>query len=184
MSQCGCILWRKTADYLPGNKLQMKKILISTAIMNSNEIFWGRELILQVRNYPWANSSTCPAWKTLKMAPLSTSANGEGFWGEATSTIDWCEENYTVTTYLAEFCKWRFIFLTQLLIWAWSCLRTIKTVLHHIVSKQHLFKAFVLLSCCDMLVMHANVVHVSEVFDRKVLTRSNTFVTGAFCFLV
>ncbi|KAJ7392662.1 Alkaline ceramidase 3 [Desmophyllum pertusum] len=37
------------------------------------------------------------------MAPLSTSASGEGFWGEATSTIDWCEENYAVTAYLAEF---------------------------------------------------------------------------------
>lgn len=39
----------------------------------------------------------------LKMAPISTSGNDEGFWGEATSTIDWCEENYAVTSYLAEF---------------------------------------------------------------------------------
>ena len=28
-----------------------------------------------------------------------------GFWGEPTSTLDWCEENYVVTKYVAEFCK-------------------------------------------------------------------------------
>ncbi|EIE78529.1 hypothetical protein RO3G_03233 [Rhizopus delemar RA 99-880] len=27
----------------------------------------------------------------------------EYFWGPATSTIDWCEENYHVSPYLAEF---------------------------------------------------------------------------------
>ncbi|XP_052104391.1 alkaline ceramidase 3-like [Mytilus californianus] len=33
------------------------------------------------------------------MAPRIAS----GFWGIPTSTIDWCEENYSVTTYIAEF---------------------------------------------------------------------------------
>lgn len=37
------------------------------------------------------------------MAPFSTNGNEEGFWGEATSTLDWCEENYVVSTFLAEF---------------------------------------------------------------------------------
>lgn len=36
------------------------------------------------------------------MAPL----HREGFWGEATSTLDWCEENYVVTRYIAEFCEY------------------------------------------------------------------------------
>ncbi|KAK4517260.1 uncharacterized protein ATC70_000592 [Mucor velutinosus] len=34
------------------------------------------------------------------MSALSPTKN---FWGEVTSTIDWCEENYTVSPYLAEF---------------------------------------------------------------------------------
>ena len=28
-----------------------------------------------------------------------------GVWGEPTSTLDWCEENYVVTRYVAEFCE-------------------------------------------------------------------------------
>lgn len=35
------------------------------------------------------------------MAPRFAS----GFWGIPTATIDWCEDNYSVTTYIAEFCK-------------------------------------------------------------------------------
>lgn len=27
------------------------------------------------------------------------------FWGEKTSTLDWCEENYQHSKYIAEFCK-------------------------------------------------------------------------------
>ena len=37
------------------------------------------------------------------MAPVEV--DGEGVWGEVTSTIDWCEANYEVTTYMSEFCK-------------------------------------------------------------------------------
>lgn len=29
----------------------------------------------------------------------------DGYWGKVTSTIDWCEENYVVNRYVAEFCK-------------------------------------------------------------------------------
>jgi len=29
--------------------------------------------------------------------------NSTGYWGEVTATIDWCEHNYTLTKYLAEF---------------------------------------------------------------------------------
>ena len=28
-----------------------------------------------------------------------------GFWGPPTSTLDWCEANYDVTFYIAEFCE-------------------------------------------------------------------------------
>lgn len=38
------------------------------------------------------------------MAPsLESSVLRHGFWGPATSTIDWCEQNYEVTYYIAEF---------------------------------------------------------------------------------
>ncbi|RWS15424.1 alkaline ceramidase 3-like protein [Dinothrombium tinctorium] len=35
------------------------------------------------------------------MAPIASS--GMGFWGNVTSTIDWCEKNYDTTYYIAEF---------------------------------------------------------------------------------
>ena len=28
-----------------------------------------------------------------------------GYWGKPTSTLDFCEENYIVNFYMAEFCK-------------------------------------------------------------------------------
>ena len=33
------------------------------------------------------------------MAPINY-----GIWGKPTATIDWCEENYVVTQFIAEFC--------------------------------------------------------------------------------
>lgn len=27
------------------------------------------------------------------------------FWGDCTATLDWCEENYHLTPFIAEFCK-------------------------------------------------------------------------------
>ncbi|XP_065831394.1 alkaline ceramidase 3-like [Oscarella lobularis] len=35
--------------------------------------------------------------------PPSYPDNGTGLWGKTTSTLDWCEENYAVTIYIAEF---------------------------------------------------------------------------------
>jgi len=37
------------------------------------------------------------------MAPLES--NFEGFWGKPSATIDWCEANYEVTYFIAEFCE-------------------------------------------------------------------------------
>jgi len=37
------------------------------------------------------------------MAPLER--DFDGFWGKPTATIDWCEANYEVTYFVAEFCE-------------------------------------------------------------------------------
>eukprot|EP00049_Salpingoeca_infusionum_P019413 m.361761 g.361761 ORF g.361761 m.361761 type:complete len:269 (+) comp19858_c0_seq1:70-876(+) len=44
-------------------------------------------------------------WQTILTATMPTVPNAvdPGFWGEATATIDWCEANYVVTYYVAEF---------------------------------------------------------------------------------
>uniref|UniRef100_A0A673TNX7 Alkaline ceramidase n=1 Tax=Suricata suricatta TaxID=37032 RepID=A0A673TNX7_SURSU len=34
---------------------------------------------------------------------MAPAADREGYWGPTTSTLDWCEENYAVTWYIAEF---------------------------------------------------------------------------------
>jgi hypothetical protein len=36
---------------------------------------------------------------------LHTPTRHAGFWGESTATLDWCEENYHHTPYIAEFCN-------------------------------------------------------------------------------
>lgn len=47
----------------------------------------------------------------------------DGYWGEITSTLDWCEENYQLTFYIAEF--WNalsnLVFLGLAAIGCWSC---------------------------------------------------------------
>jgi hypothetical protein len=31
----------------------------------------------------------------------------EGFWSPSTATLDWCEENYHHTPFIAEFCTFK-----------------------------------------------------------------------------
>uniref|UniRef100_A0A8B9SU42 Alkaline ceramidase n=1 Tax=Anas platyrhynchos TaxID=8839 RepID=A0A8B9SU42_ANAPL len=37
---------------------------------------------------------------------MAPAADREGYWGPPTSTLEWCEENYAVSYYIAEFCEW------------------------------------------------------------------------------
>lgn len=56
-----------------------------------------------VKTAPPSVSPTSPI--TVIMAPA---ADRPGYWGTPTSTLDWCEENYVVSYYIAEFCKYVF----------------------------------------------------------------------------
>ena len=44
------------------------------------------------------------------MSPPMYRDSTSGYWGFPTSTMDWCEENYAVTRYIAEFCKFLIFF--------------------------------------------------------------------------
>lgn len=53
-------------------------------------------------NHGWRPIITMNKLRTKeKMPPENTFI--EGFWGDVTSTLDWCEENYVVSAFLAEF---------------------------------------------------------------------------------
>ena len=65
---------------------------------------------------------------TNNMAPSDMSGvfqrseiNFDGYWGKPTSTIDWCEANYEVSFYIAEFCKY------------WQCRGEVISVRFHFV---------------------------------------------------
>ncbi|MBN3324943.1 ACER3 ceramidase, partial [Atractosteus spatula] len=42
----------------------------------------------------------------LLVSIMAPAADRPGFWGRPTSTLDWCEENYAVSFYIAEFSEW------------------------------------------------------------------------------
>lgn len=37
------------------------------------------------------------------MPPFDFDPRNDGFWGDTTSTLDWCENNYELSWYIAEF---------------------------------------------------------------------------------
>lgn len=55
-----------------------------------------------------AERSQRSAWAAAAAAAacaMAPAADREGYWGPTTSTLDWCEENYAVTWFIAEFCE-------------------------------------------------------------------------------
>ncbi|KAJ3075889.1 Alkaline ceramidase 3 [Podochytrium sp. JEL0797] len=54
------------------------------------------------------------------------SAAKEGFWGPTTSSLDWCEENYVITEYIAEF--WNSLSNVVFIGLAWFGMSTLKKI--------------------------------------------------------
>jgi len=63
------------------------------------------ELIQEICMINW-NTFIC-AWKRRSMPVFAPPENQPivGYWGKPTSTLDFCEENYVMNFYMAEFCK-------------------------------------------------------------------------------
>ena len=58
-----------------------------------------------------------------------------GFWGKPTSTLDWCEENYALTYYIAEFCE--SLSSANKESWAWLVLMGGALVMDNLVRVRH-----------------------------------------------
>ncbi len=75
--------------------------------MAINQIPFGRSCLSFRRAAPVSCQN---ASQTVKMAPI-LEKDFDGFWGKPTATIDWCESNYEVTYYVAEFCKFKLCYV-------------------------------------------------------------------------
>lgn len=67
----------------------------------------GRERAWESAEPSGAERCERSAWAAAAAAARAMAPAGdrEGYWGRTTSTLDWCEENYAVTWYIAEFCE-------------------------------------------------------------------------------
>ncbi|KAI9504715.1 ceramidase, partial [Coemansia spiralis] len=84
------------------------------------------------------------------------------FWGRRTSTIDWCEENYAVTNFIAEF--WNT--LTNVTMVTMALLGVYSSIKHNQDKRAATFYIAMLLVGCGSACFHATLKYTTQLLDE------------------
>jgi dihydroceramidase len=91
-----------------------------------------------------------------------------GYWGPPTSTIDWCEENYAVTYYVAEFMNT----LSSLILFSLGCLgiywnyHHLHAVRRHIEPRMLASYGFLVIVGCGSTLFHGTLLYSFQLLDE------------------
>lgn len=94
--------------------------------------------------------------------PPSYPDNGTGLWGARTSTLDWCEENYAVTYYMAEF--WNTV--TNLAFIVPSAVSLYRAVKDSLETRYLLAHALLFLIGVGSWAFHCTLLYTSQMLDE------------------
>ncbi|KAJ3012472.1 Alkaline ceramidase 3 [Thoreauomyces humboldtii] len=92
----------------------------------------------------------------------SIATGQEGYWSPATASLDWCEENYIVSSYLAEFWNagTNLVFLLWPLLGIYSCAKT------HAEPRFYLSYIALMLVGTGSFLFHGTLSHAAQLLDE------------------
>jgi len=96
------------------------------------------------------------------MAPSVEEAGREGWWGTPTSSIDWCEDNYQVTDYVAEF--WNTVSNLSMIVPACYGLWSVRK--EALETRFHIIHCLFLLVGVGSTLFHMTLKHSMQVLDE------------------